>query len=161
MFAASAVLYVRVRHGSTRPEFSAQLHRTSYVSLLGHMFDVCHQARNSHSTIRTYTIQKIQLTVTTPRHHLNMFSAFKGLFKEVSVHSRPSILCTTDNALSKAGVKNVITLFHAPRSPASTRVYTLLKQTAGNASATATEDQASSHGKEPKLQRTAFELGTQ
>ncbi|GAB7355064.1 hypothetical protein MBLNU459_g5656t2 [Dothideomycetes sp. NU459] len=35
------------------------------------------------------------------------------------------------------------------------------EQTAGNASATATEDQASAHGKEPKLERTAFELDVQ
>lgn len=53
----------------------------------------------------------------------------------------------------------MITLFHSPNVPASTRVYTLLKQTAATAQAHATEDQASSHDKQAKLERTDFELG--
>lgn len=58
----------------------------------------------------------------------------------------------------QAGVKDVITLFHAPKNPSSIRVYTLLKQTAGTAQSTATEDQASSHDQHSKLQRTEFDL---
>ncbi|PSK34386.1 hypothetical protein C1H76_9356 [Elsinoe australis] len=58
----------------------------------------------------------------------------------------------------EAGVKDVITLFHAPKNPSSIRVYTLLKQTAGTAQSTATEDQASSHDQHSKLQRTEFDL---
>ncbi|KAI4732353.1 hypothetical protein E4T50_17062 [Aureobasidium sp. EXF-12298] len=71
-----------------------------------------------------------------------MFSALKGLFKE-------------------AGVKDVITLFHSPNSPASIRVHTLLKQTAGAAHSTATIDQASSHPQQSKVGRTDFELDIQ
>ncbi|KAG9665672.1 hypothetical protein KCU95_g18429, partial [Aureobasidium melanogenum] len=71
-----------------------------------------------------------------------MFSALKGLFKE-------------------AGVKDVITLFHSPKSPASIRVHTLLKQTAGAAQSTATIDQASSHPQQSKVERTDFELDVQ
>ncbi|KAL1302865.1 hypothetical protein AAFC00_003194 [Neodothiora populina] len=71
-----------------------------------------------------------------------VFGALKNLFKE-------------------AGVKNVITLFHAPKSPASIRAQTLLKQTAANAQATATEDQASSHDAQSKTERSEFELDVQ
>lgn len=53
----------------------------------------------------------------------------------------------------------VITLFHSPKSPASTRVHTLLKQTNATAVAHATEDQASDHSKQTELERTDFELG--
>ncbi|KAG8631601.1 hypothetical protein KVT40_000741 [Elsinoe batatas] len=66
-------------------------------------------------------------------------SMFKKLFKE-------------------AGVKDVITLFHAPKNPSSIRVYTLLKQTAATAQSTATEDQASSHDQHAKVARTEFDL---
>ncbi|PNS14064.1 hypothetical protein CAC42_6577 [Sphaceloma murrayae] len=58
----------------------------------------------------------------------------------------------------EAGVKDVITLFHSSKNPSSIRVYTLLKQTAGTAQTTATEDQASSHDQQSKLQRTEFDL---
>ncbi|KAI4794502.1 hypothetical protein E4T44_12499 [Aureobasidium sp. EXF-8845] len=71
-----------------------------------------------------------------------MFGALKGLFKE-------------------AGVKDVITLFHSPSSPASIRVHTLLKQTAAAAQTTATIDQASSHPQQSKVGRTDFELDIQ
>ncbi|KAG2162754.1 hypothetical protein D6D19_01116 [Aureobasidium pullulans] len=71
-----------------------------------------------------------------------MFGALKGLFKE-------------------AGVKDVITLFHSPSSPASIRVHTLLKQTAAAAQTTATQDQASSHPQQSKIERTNFELDVQ
>lgn len=60
----------------------------------------------------------------------------------------------------QAGVKDVITLFHAPKNPVSTRVYTLLKQANATAVSHATEDQASDHSKQSKLERTDFELGT-
>ena len=56
------------------------------------------------------------------------------------------------------GVKNVITLFHSPKSPASIRVHTLLKQANAQAVAHATEDQASSHEGHNKAERTEFEL---
>lgn len=59
----------------------------------------------------------------------------------------------------KAGVKDVITLFHSPNSPASMRVHTLLKQTAAAAQSTATQDQASSHPQQSKVGRSDFELG--
>lgn len=54
----------------------------------------------------------------------------------------------------------MITLFHQPSNPASVRVYTLLKQAAATSQAHATEDQASDHTKQAKLERTEFELGT-
>lgn len=60
----------------------------------------------------------------------------------------------------QAGVKDVITLFHNAKNPASVRVYTLLKQANATAVAHATEDQASSHDKQSKLERTEFQLGT-
>ncbi|KAM0800137.1 thioredoxin-like protein [Usnea florida] len=53
---------------------------------------------------------------------------------------------------------DVITLFHKPSVPASLRVLTLLKQISAQASETATEDQASDHTHQNKLQRTEFEL---
>ena len=58
----------------------------------------------------------------------------------------------------QAGVRDVITLFHAPKNPASIRVYTFLKQTAANAQTTATEDQAGSHDKQSKAERTEYDL---
>ncbi|KAK4507301.1 hypothetical protein PRZ48_001036 [Zasmidium cellare] len=65
------------------------------------------------------------------------------------------------NLFKEAGVKDVITLFHAPKNPVSTRVYTLLKQANATAVAHATEDQASDHTKQSKLERTEFELDVQ
>ncbi|EME50427.1 hypothetical protein DOTSEDRAFT_164975 [Dothistroma septosporum NZE10] len=65
------------------------------------------------------------------------------------------------NLFKEAGVKDVVTLFHAPKLPASTRVYTLLKQANATAVANATEDQASDHEKQSKLERTEFELDIQ
>ena len=52
----------------------------------------------------------------------------------------------------------MITLFHKPSLPASSRVLTLLKQVSAHASETATEDQAADHTHQNKLQRTEFEL---
>ncbi|KAF2155710.1 DUF1687-domain-containing protein [Myriangium duriaei CBS 260.36] len=62
------------------------------------------------------------------------------------------------NLFKESGVKDVITLFHSPKNPSSIRVYTLLKQTAGTAQSTATEDQASSHDHHSKVSRTEFDL---
>jgi hypothetical protein len=56
------------------------------------------------------------------------------------------------------GIKNVITLFHSPNSPASTRVHTLLKQANAQAVAHATEDQASDHSQQAKVEKNEFEL---
>ncbi|KAF2098128.1 hypothetical protein NA57DRAFT_76923 [Rhizodiscina lignyota] len=56
------------------------------------------------------------------------------------------------------GIKNVITLFHSPNSPASLRVYTLLKQANAASVAHATEDQASSHEAHNKAEKTEFDL---
>ncbi|RDW80166.1 DUF1687-domain-containing protein [Coleophoma cylindrospora] len=53
---------------------------------------------------------------------------------------------------------DVITLFHKASSPASVRVHTLLKQASANATAYATEDQASDHASQPKPQRGEFQL---
>ena len=52
----------------------------------------------------------------------------------------------------------MITLFHKPSLPASVRVQTLLKQATAQASETATEDQATDHSEQNKLQRNDFEL---
>ncbi|KAK4635752.1 Putative redox protein fmp46, mitochondrial [Fulvia fulva] len=65
------------------------------------------------------------------------------------------------NLFKEAGVKDVVTLFHAPKVPASSRVYTLLKQANATAVANATEDQASDHSTQSKLERTEFELDIQ
>ncbi|GAB7344783.1 hypothetical protein MBLNU457_3248t1 [Dothideomycetes sp. NU457] len=62
------------------------------------------------------------------------------------------------NLFKQTGVKDVITLFHAPQNPASVRVHTLLKQTAATAHSTATIDQASSHDQQSKTERTDYEL---
>ena len=55
-------------------------------------------------------------------------------------------------------MKNAVTLFHAPQNPASTRVYTLLKQANATAKSHATEDQASSHQNHNEAQQHEFEL---
>lgn len=52
----------------------------------------------------------------------------------------------------------MITLFHRPSTPASLRVLTKLKQISAQASETATQDQATDHTAQNKLQRTDFEL---
>ncbi|KAF2465881.1 uncharacterized protein BDR25DRAFT_306384 [Lindgomyces ingoldianus] len=56
------------------------------------------------------------------------------------------------------GAKNVVTLFHKPSSQPSTRVLTLLKQANAQSVAHATEDQASSHQAQSKLERAEFTL---
>jgi len=53
---------------------------------------------------------------------------------------------------------DVITLFHKPSLPASTRVLNILKQVSAHASEGATEDQASNHSHQNKIQRSEFEL---
>jgi len=65
------------------------------------------------------------------------------------------------NLFKEAGVKDVITLFHHPNNAVSSRVHTLLKQVNATAVAHATEDQASSHETQSKLERTEFELDVQ
>ncbi len=52
----------------------------------------------------------------------------------------------------------MITLFHQPKLGASQRALNLLKQLSAQASETATEDQASNHDAQNKLQRSEFEL---
>lgn len=51
-----------------------------------------------------------------------------------------------------------MTLFHKPSNTASTRVLTLLKQANAQSVAHATEDQASSHQAQNKLERFEFDL---
>lgn len=53
---------------------------------------------------------------------------------------------------------DVITLFHKPTLPASVRAHTLLKQISAHAVESATEDQATDHTHQNKLQRAEFEL---
>ena len=53
---------------------------------------------------------------------------------------------------------DIITLFHKPSLPASTRVLTLLKQISAEASENATQDQSSDHAAQNKIQRSDFEL---
>ncbi|GAB1740821.1 hypothetical protein NU219Hw_g5903t1 [Hortaea werneckii] len=65
------------------------------------------------------------------------------------------------NLFKEAGVKDVITLFHAPSVPASMRAHTILKQAAATAQSSATEDQASDHDNQSRLQRTDFNLDVQ
>ncbi|EMC94759.1 hypothetical protein BAUCODRAFT_73570 [Baudoinia panamericana UAMH 10762] len=62
------------------------------------------------------------------------------------------------NLFKESGVRDVITLFHSPSSPASIRAHTFLKQAAANAQSNATVDQAGDHGKQSKLGRTNFDL---
>ncbi|KIW09302.1 uncharacterized protein PV09_00218 [Verruconis gallopava] len=57
--------------------------------------------------------------------------------------------------------KNVITVFHKPSAPGSTRVVTFLKQHQANAQNTATEDQAGSHQVPPPTQRADYDLDIQ
>ncbi|KAI7303627.1 hypothetical protein KC315_g15551 [Hortaea werneckii] len=65
------------------------------------------------------------------------------------------------NLFKEAGVKDVITLFHAPSVPASMRAHAILKQAAATAQSSATEDQASDHDNHSRLQRTDFNLDVQ
>ncbi|KAI6799626.1 hypothetical protein KC363_g2760 [Hortaea werneckii] len=65
------------------------------------------------------------------------------------------------NLFKEAGVKDVITLFHAPSVPASMRAHAILKQAAATAQSSATEDQASDHDNQSRLQRTEFNLDVQ
>lgn len=52
----------------------------------------------------------------------------------------------------------MITLFHNPSIAASTRALTILKQASAHATATSTEDQASDHSHQNKVQRSEFQL---
>lgn len=53
---------------------------------------------------------------------------------------------------------DIVTLFHKSSSPASVRVATLLKQASANATAGATQDQASDHSVQTQPAREQFEL---
>ncbi|GAM82775.1 hypothetical protein ANO11243_007610 [Dothideomycetidae sp. 11243] len=85
-------------------------------------------------------------------------SMFSKLFKERFAFCVCAIARHISANLTKAGAKDVITLFHSPKNPSSIRVYTLLKQTAGTAAETATEDQASNHEHHAKVSKEEFEL---
>lgn len=76
-----------------------------------------------------------------------------------STSTAASARTSTDAHNLQTGVKDVITLFHAPSNQSSMRVYTMLKQAAATANAHATEDQASDHDKQTRLERTEFDLG--
>ncbi|GAB7359970.1 hypothetical protein MBLNU230_g7495t1 [Neophaeotheca triangularis] len=65
------------------------------------------------------------------------------------------------NLFKEAGTKDVITLFHNPASHASIRAHTILKQANATSKAHATEDQASGHDKQSRLERTEFNLDVQ
>ncbi|KAF2753467.1 DUF1687-domain-containing protein [Pseudovirgaria hyperparasitica] len=58
----------------------------------------------------------------------------------------------------ESGVKNVVTLFHAPSTASSVRALTIIKQHNANAVATATEDQASDHSTQPKTGQHEYDL---
>jgi len=62
-----------------------------------------------------------------------------------------------NSTLLQHKTKDVITLFKSS-SPASQRVQTLLKQASANATATATEDQASDHSAQTNPSRKEFDL---
>ncbi|KAF2689573.1 DUF1687-domain-containing protein [Lentithecium fluviatile CBS 122367] len=62
------------------------------------------------------------------------------------------------NLFKQHGAKNVVTLFHKPSNSASTRVLTVLKQANAQSAAHSTEDQASSHQTQEKLERLEFDL---
>lgn len=53
---------------------------------------------------------------------------------------------------------DIVTLFHKASSPASLRAATILKQASANATAAATEDQASDHSAQTMPRRIDFEL---
>ena len=80
-------------------------------------------------------------------------------FKQVSRCNQSvfstSLGCSTTEKLL---IEILLALFHKPSIPASLRVLTLLKQVSAHASETATEDQATDHTHQNKLQRTEFEL---
>lgn len=88
-----------------------------------------------------------------------------GLLRHARAMACVAYLTITDRSWTalttgQAGVKDVVTLFHNPKLPTSTRVHTLLKQLNAASVAHATEDQASDHSKQSKQERTDFELGT-
>lgn len=76
-----------------------------------------------------------------------------------TIEYRKALMSMANEMLSQSAKKDVITLFHKPSNQASMRAHTLLKQTAANATSTATEDQATDHASQSKLERTEFELG--
>lgn len=130
--------------------------------------------RQEHLKLRVATTSSLLLQLQQADFRTNsptIMSMFKKLFKEVCATAAMVRRClrgAADRKSSsstvlisfKAGVKDVITLFHSPKNPSSIRVYTLLKQTAATAQSTATEDQASNHDQHAKVSRTEFEFRT-
>lgn len=83
---------------------------------------------------------------------------FSKMFGLVSVERERLNLHAANSHSQGRKSKDIITLFHKPSSQASIRVHNMLKQTAATASATATEDQASDHSAQDKVQRDDFAL---
>jgi hypothetical protein len=72
-----------------------------------------------------------------------------------------STISTQTDRLMQHGAKDVVTIFHKPSVPASTRVLTFLKQANANAKESATEDQASNHAPPAQAERHEFDLDVQ
>lgn len=70
----------------------------------------------------------------------------------------PVLLITWPLTARKRKTLDIITVFHKPSNPASTRVANLLKQVSANAQAEATIDQASDHSAQTNTPRDDFEL---
>ncbi|KAL2210238.1 DUF1687-domain-containing protein [Sarocladium strictum] len=81
-------------------------------------------------------------------------------------HTRLPVRTTNSQLINQSTAKmfrfrktlDIITLFHKPSNPASTRVATLLKQASANAQTEATADQASDHSHQSPPGRDDFEL---
>ncbi|KAI9725738.1 MAG: hypothetical protein M1828_002621 [Chrysothrix sp. TS-e1954] len=83
----------------------------------------------------------------------------KGRAKKRITYTRRFVNVTMTGGKRKGkSARDVITLFHKPSLQSSTRVLTLLKQTAATASETATIDQASDHTSQNQIQRSEFDL---
>ena len=80
-----------------------------------------------------------------------------NMFRFVSRKGTKLSACTAELSTQHKSL-DVITLFHKPSAAASIRVHNLLKQVSAQASETSTEDQASDHSHQNKIQRSEFEL---
>lgn len=90
-------------------------------------------------------------------------ASFSSLIRLEILHDvwlgRLLYFCITPEAYDLQNkTRDVITLFHKANVPSSTRILTFLKQTSAAASETATEDQASDHTAQNKIQRSDFDL---
>jgi len=112
---------------------------------------------NSSKVVRWY--QRIQQDVRCLQKSLQRGTLQRTCLSTSNIPQQLCLPLIPKLILNQAGVKDVITIFHAPKSPASIRAHTVLKQAAANAQATATQDQASSHPQQPKMERSNFELG--